>query len=646
MIATVFELSGPMIAWLGYPQAQVMAWGGWLFAAGILVVRGRRRPLAVLLLAVVVAGAIYAGHPESLVVMLGALVVFLVVQLALRVLPSRFGFHSGPVRRPAVDLVLATVAGGALGAPLLLPALQLAVASVRTTSGVSSTPPVHDMLYLLFSGFDGVPVAGNLGFNDAFFYDETAAYLGVIAAVLALVGLVMAIRRRRPAVLAVAVVAVLMGAVTYLGPATRLAEAVPRLGEVNWLRALMPLSLAVAVLAGVGMDAVVRAPRSRTVRTWLLGGFVGAAVLLAGLWLFRRGAGLPDFGHSVAAHARAMSFVWPAVGTVVGIIGAGLLWRRWRVGRVVAVALLFCETAFLVTGGAVQIGSSADGFVATPAVAALRHAVGSAIVGTGGAAVVGKGAGASASGCQLGIDPEANIAFGIHQLRLYDPIVPKSYFTYWVRQTGTSGGSTIYDQFCPAITTIEEARRLGVGYVLEPLGHPGPPGSAFVTVLKTPTNPYPDDPLATPPGDEVLYRIAGAAPVTLTAVLPDGSLPPLGAAGVPVAVTDPNPARWRMTTDASTAQVLRLHVTDVPGWHATIDGRALKLDPVSGLMFQARIPPGRHVIELHYWPATFSIGLVLALIAVLALAGWIIVDRRARRSRSNVAAGQDGAANP
>ena len=27
-IASIFELSGPLIAWLGYPQAQAMAWGG------------------------------------------------------------------------------------------------------------------------------------------------------------------------------------------------------------------------------------------------------------------------------------------------------------------------------------------------------------------------------------------------------------------------------------------------------------------------------------------------------------------------------------------------------------------------------------------------------------------------------------------
>jgi hypothetical protein len=35
----------------------------------------------------------------------------------------------------------------------------------------------------LFSGFDGVPVAGNYAFGGSFYYNETAAYVGVIALV-------------------------------------------------------------------------------------------------------------------------------------------------------------------------------------------------------------------------------------------------------------------------------------------------------------------------------------------------------------------------------------------------------------------------------------------------------------------------------
>ncbi len=47
------------------------AWAGWLFAAGIFVIRGRHRARSVGLMAVVLAAVFYAGSPE-VVVLLGA----------------------------------------------------------------------------------------------------------------------------------------------------------------------------------------------------------------------------------------------------------------------------------------------------------------------------------------------------------------------------------------------------------------------------------------------------------------------------------------------------------------------------------------------------------------------------------------------
>jgi hypothetical protein len=625
MVATVFELSGPLIAWLGYSGAQAMSWGGWLFAAGILVVRGNRRVPAIALFAVALACGVYAGYPEGLIVFMAATGIFVIMLLAFRAIPSRFGFEPGPIGRPVIDLAIAIVAGGALAAPLLLPALQLTATSVRTTATGTSGLPVHDMLYLIFSGFDGVPVEGNYGFGGAYFYNATAGYVGIIAVVLASVAIVTGIRRRRPEVLAATSVVAAMAALAYFAPVTRLVDSFPLIGDVNWLRALMPLSLALAILAGVGLDAVVRSPRSRTLRASLLGGFGAAALLLAGLWLFGRDGGLPTFGTALAVHVRAESFVWPVAGVVVGTAGAALLWWRCRTGRAVAVALLVCETLFLVTAGSVQIASSANGLAPTPAVTALQRAVGNATVGQGATSVAGS--------CTLGISPEANISYQVHELDLYDPIVPKSYFTTWHRETGTTGGSTVFNHFCPSITTAAEARLLGVGYVLEAAGHPGPSGSVLVAGLKT-ANPNPaSDVLARPPANEDLYRIPGAALATVTSIQPRNPLPSPEASGTPVPVTDPNPARWKIVTDASTAQVLRLHLTNVPGWHATIDGHPLALDQFSGIMFQARIPPGLHVIELHYWPTAFTIGLVAALVAVLVLIGALLVDHRVRHRR-------------
>jgi hypothetical protein len=164
------------------------------------------------------------------------------------------------------------------------------------------------------------------------------------------------------------------------------------------------------------------------------------------------------------------------------------------------------------------------------------------------------------------------------------------------------------------VTTSELGRLYGVGFVLEPPGAPGPKGAVFDERI----------------GDERLFRIPGAAAATLTPVgLPED------ARGVPVAVTHPDPASWNVVTRAPGARVLRLRLTDVPGWRATIDGRPLPLRPFEQIMLQADIPPGSHTIELHYWPERFSVGIALALLSALALVAAAVVGCvRSRRQES------------
>ena len=623
MVATVFELSGPLIAWLGYPLAGVMSWGGWLFAAGLLVLREGHRASSVAVFAVVTAFAIYAGHPETLVAMEIALLVFLLAMLASRALP-RFGCGSGPIRRPAFDLVIGTAAGCALGGPLLLPALQLTAKSVRAASNATPSLPVHDLLYTVFSAFDGMTVFGNFGFDQSFFYNETAAYVGSIAVALALIGVVVAVRNRRAEFLALGVVVIVMGALVWT-PAVHLIEQVPNIGDVAWTRALMPLSLGLAALAGMGMDAVTKSVRMPATRKWFAGVFGGATVLMALLWLFGRNGGLPNSPYSFRIalfHVRTESFLWPAVGLAVGLAGALLVLWRPATGRLVAGLLLGFESIFLVTSGAVQIGSSTQGIVDTPAVNALKASVGNAVVGFG----------TGGRECALGVTPEVNIALQLHEIELYDPIVPKSYFATWSQISG-SNGQNAYNLFCPSIQTVTEAQDLGVEYVLESAGNPGPPGSVFVKSIRVP-NPDPANPLAKAPPDEDLYRIPDAAPVTLTAVSRGRTS---GGVAAPLRVNDSNPAHWSVTSNASTAGVLRIHLTSVPGWSATIDGRPLALERSSVFLLQAKIPPGRHVITLNYWPSTFTGGIAAAIAAVLFLIGWIVIDER-RKSRTQLGA--------
>ncbi len=618
MTATVFELSGPMVAWLGYPAAQVMAWGGWVLAATVLVLRGNRRVPSVVFLALVVACAIYSGFPETLIVMTIATFVFAVVVLVSRALSGHLGFPGGPVVKPAIDLAAGVIAGGALGAPLVLPSLQLTAGSLRATAGAYAAPPVHDTLYLAFAGFDGAPVPRSYAFSGgSFFYNETAVYVGIIALVLALLGVGVAVRRHRAEIVAITVVGVACGALAYLGPVAHLADDVPGVGDVNWLRALMPLALVVAVLAGVGATEFARPRVSRAVRSWLVGGFSAAALVLAGIWVVGRGGGLPSFGRQLAVHVRAESFVWPAVGVGVGLAGALILYRRARWGRAVAVAMIAGEALFLVTAGSVLTSWSPDGAPPTPAVRTLQGIVGDARVGAG--------PGASAGPCALGVGAEANLLYGTSELDLYDPIVPKSYFSTWKKFTRTSGGETAWNHFCPTITTVGEARLLGASYVLELTGQPGPPGSRFVKAIKV-ANPDPGDLLGTPPPDEALYRIPDSTVATLSSA---GSNRP--GSGVPLTTVGANPAQLRIVTRARTEGTLRVRVTDVPGWQASIDGRPLSLGHSSVFEVTARIPSGRHVITLRYWPAAFTVGLVIAVVGVLALAGALVLDLVARR---------------
>jgi hypothetical protein len=611
--ATIFELSGSFMGWLGWPNASVMSWAGWLFAATILVVRGRHRARAITFLAVVAALAIYAGMPETGLVIAAALIVFVVVLLALRAL--RLGRWQLALR-PALDVGIAAVAGVALAAPLALPGAQITDMSTRSVVKVNYPLPLHDLTYVLFQGFDGVPVAGAPWFgNWAANYVQTAAYVGVIALVLAVTAV--ASRWRRPAVVAFGAVAVVMAVVAFGTPVLSFIDTLPFVGKVQWHYALFPMDFAIAILAGVGMDVLVRSYRKRAVRAWLGGGFVVAGLTLQALWVLGRGHLAPH-----QAHIRADSFIWPVASTLLGLTVVGVLYAvhkrvprhqapsRWPpigVGRWAGLCLLACETAFLITAGAPLWSSSSTVLHPTPAEVTLERAVGSSVVGFGTPSKVSP---------TLGIVPDVNIIDRVQELAIYDPVVPHAYNDAWREATGESGGAQYI--FAPLVRNATVARRFGVGFVLEPDGSPGPTGAVFDQEV----------------GDhEALYRIPGAAAATVSPLGQDGALPSPDAPGQAVAVTHPDPASWKLETDAATPQVLRLRLTDVPGWHGTIDGRPLKLERFSGVMLQAVVPAGHHTIELHYWPTAFTVGIGLALCSAVGLVAAVVTTGVRRRRK-------------
>ena len=108
---TVFELSGPMLGWLGWPHSAVMSWAGWLFAATFAILRGGRGVWSIACLGLVIAAMVYAGQPEVLTLFGISVLIVATVSLLLRT-PLLKG--SGPIRVPIVNLSLGAASGLAL----------------------------------------------------------------------------------------------------------------------------------------------------------------------------------------------------------------------------------------------------------------------------------------------------------------------------------------------------------------------------------------------------------------------------------------------------------------------------------------------------------------------------------------------------
>ncbi len=219
-----------------------------------------------------------------------------------------------------------------------------------------------------------------------------------------------------------------MAALAYLHPLVSALDGATGLSYVGWHRSIITMDLALAVLGGMGMDAVVRGSEERAVRRWCALGFAAVSAVLGLLWLASR------HGLSPAdAAIRNRSFLWPAALAVGGLAVTGVLawWRRargrhgaatggGRAGWWAGAVLLAGETAFLVAAGAPLVSSSPAFVSATPAEAALARAAGGATVGF------------ATRNCLtppgVGIHQNVNVILGVHELADYDPLTPLSLF--------------------------------------------------------------------------------------------------------------------------------------------------------------------------------------------------------------------------
>lgn len=601
----IFELCGAFTVWLGWSQTGVMAWLGWIVGATLLILLGRRRIQSIILFAVTFALSVYGGHPESNVITTVAVAAIVLVILARRTLRLD-GSHR--VAQPLLDLCVGTLCALGLSAPLWLPGVQLTTQAVRYDSGGSSILPLSDLGNFIFNGYNGLPISTSHYFGAGNYYEVTA-YLGIC--VLGLGSLALFTYWRRAEIQALAVMAFVMSVIVFFPPMFNFLGLVPHATGINWHRDLIPISLGCAVFAGFGLEIIMKEGMTRQVQRRMLVVFGSALVILLAVGV-TSGFGSQELSARDAA-IRARSFIWPGVQTVLGLSvaitwilarrlkerGSGAAHRRGAKNHRLllgagALVLGLSGVGFLVCAGGPLFSPGERYFPVTPADAALQRAVGSATVGFGQCPSV-------TGYADLGILPNANIGYRVHEISFYETAVaPVSYYQSWAEATRKPLVTSADGVFCPAITSVELARRYGIGFILEPQGKRGPPGTVARGAV----------------GNEGLYEVLDTGPATLARVATFGSTE---GGGRVIPVTHPDTAEWKMVTNSTRASVLFVRETDMDGWTASVSGEPAVIHRWDSVMMEIRVPPGRHVVELSYWPERFSVGLVMAALTIFGL---------------------------
>jgi hypothetical protein len=130
---------------------------------------------------------------------------------------------------------------------------------------------------------------------------------------------------------------------------------------------------------------------------------------------------------------------------------------------------------------------------------------------------------------------------------------------------------------------------------------------------------------ATPRDVNRLLRGMGADPARVALVECEHRAPPPAqtapAARAAFALRDRGPGVWRLTTRVSddAPGFLVLSQSDLPGWHATVDGRPVPIYRTDGLVQGIVVPPREHELAVEYRPASVVYGAALSLAGVAVL---------------------------
>lgn len=574
LAALLFPLSGMLVSFLLFPMGNALALVPWVLWAVERLAAGRvPRPAAAGSLALLAGVQLLGGHPETSIhtALLSGL--YLLARGASRPRLVTWGWFAA-----------AWAVAAAVAAVELLPlALLLPETSKWQAMGSGGAAPplallVVQPLRLVLPQLYGHPAAGT--WWGPFNYSATAVYAGALALPLAAAGMPRLRGDRRWA--AVVILLVFCVVAAYHLPGLRELLSLPPLGRVAHHRLLFGVELALALLAGAGVDR------------WLAGGGRGiaagaalVAALLAIAWAL-----FPD---DWAAHGLLREqAVWTS-----GLLAAAVFLtatlalrperRWWLLPPLLAVAVLDLLAAHSRIPGRLPLPRL---YPETPAVRFLRGREGR-VTGLGEA-----------------FRPNAAMVYGLADIRGDDPVKLAHYERVYGR---LARPDPVYSQ---PIARWDDPwlDRLGVRWVL---GAPGalPPADRWR--------------LAYDGTDARIWERPQALPLVRWGSGPGMAQDAASRAGL--RVLERAPGRWEIAWSTREARTLVVAEAFAHGWHATMNGRALPLQALDGVLLAVPLPAGAGRLTLAYRPPGLVAGGWLSLAGLATALAWLLWRPRRRR---------------
>jgi hypothetical protein len=650
----------------GFLMAQVanlniMTGAVWLplILAGVILTCRQRSWLVALLAGIPLALQIFTAQPQivfyTLITICGYGLYRVVADLGQTDLSS--GRRIRATGHTIALLAVTILSGLLLAAPQLLPTLELQQLSVRSQErGLgflteNSLPPLMWLNLLMPSTF-GNNVTGFKG-GDPF--QEDFIYAGFIPLLLALFSLGQ--RRRRD--LPFFILLLIGGALLAMGRATPLYQSIVQFLPGFALfripaRWLMVVNLALAVLAGFGMQQFLQKGLSRrqlaAILLWC--GFLAVALGLS--WMFRED--LVNLSRNWSEFYQKSLAVLLDGGYSINPIYRHRLLMSWLIGLTVPVFLLVTNlviTAIIFTLYAThKISASTFSTLLIIGLSLDLIAAGGTTINptqpdswwhqlSGGAQYVLDHV-EDERVFPLGMGSEK---LTVSHLGQYFPSV------YRVRSAGGHGSSLMLHrihEFLDKAHPVQAIRLLGVRYVLTE-GRMGEDAAATYPIAYSDDASYVYENQAPTPRVFVVHEVIGVdTPAKALAYFETANLDPLQTAVLETKAElprpEPAPARSTATIARETTQALEIEVdaaadgylvlldTYYPGWVAQVDGATTSIHRANYVGRAVFVPAGSHTVTFEYRPFSFALGVGLALLGLLSLTGLTVSHTRRVRT--------------